>query len=434
MRHLLEVLPGADLPDPARESDAPGVQLTFPDDDDLLRPATEEELLGTTSRGALSHAAPSVLGKHLVWTFGPIHRALPFPLALRVELDGDRLSAVDPECGFLHQGLEKRAELEPFAFGFQLMEQLSPRRPVGHQLAYALLVERAFGWVGRCTRATQLWRLVALEALRITEHLVLLAHPALAPNDRGLADGVRQHAANAADALDALCAGGIFAAAGGLLRAPSDADAAPLRALMTPLHALVHALRSRRTTLTSDVEALDGHLAGKGTLDRPTAVACGISGPALRACGLPDDARVQSPAFAYDSFVLQPATAQGGCVRARLRVRVDELQSALILLEQAFKALASASHDVTPPHEVQAVWTAGAPHTGVARAVVELPSGELSLALAFVAGALRPSRLRIRGPSAALVAALPNLLVGNRIDDVAPVLASLGLNGAELDR
>jgi len=429
VRHLLDVLPGAVLPDPVAESAAPGAPIAPPDDDDLLRPAIEEELFHVGARGSLVGNQPATLAKHLVWTFGPVHRALPFPIQIRVELDGDRLVTVDPEVGFLHQGLEKAFEQVSWQRGFEIAARLHPLRPLGHELAWALAVERLCGVAERVPRRAQLWRTVGLELLRIAEHTQLLATPAIAPASRVARRALVDAARSAGGLLDGLTRAGPFAAFGGLAQPIHDDEAdrieRELPRAIAPLRALKAAL--------DDQPALDAHLEGLGRITRAQALAVGVTGPALRACDVADDVRAHESAFAYGELPFTPVVLEGADARARARVRLHEAIASADLVHAALGRLASA------PPETRLDAADVVPRAGTAVASLEVPSGELVVVAVASAGdddaaRERPRRARMRGPSSALVAALPDFLVGDRIDDVVPVLIGLGLVGTEIDR
>ncbi len=422
MRQILEVLPGALLPDPVAESDAPGAPLSPPDDDDLLRPAIEEELFRVGARGTLVGASTTTLAKHLVWTFGPVHRAMPFPLQVRVELDGDRLVTVDPEVGFLHQGLEKAAEGMAWADVFEVLARVNPLSPVGHELAWALVVERLHGVDENVPRRAQLWRVVALELSRMAEHLRLLSTPPLSPATSRARRTLLESARTMRGLLDGVLTGDAFRAFGGLLRPIHDDEAARIQRELPRLLSSVREVAQA----VEETPALDAHLEGLGRISRTEAADLGLTGPALRACGVGDDLRKHEPVFAYDDVPVVPVVVDGGCTRARARVRLRETIAAGELCALALTKLASA------PAETRLELPA-APPAGMATASLELPSGELSILVAADGGP-RPSRVRIRGPSAALAAALDEILVGDRIDDVIPVITGLGLVGTEIDR
>lgn len=424
MRQILEVLPGALLPDPVAESAAPGAPLQPPDDDDLLRPAIEEELFRVGTRGSLVSASTTALAKHLVWTFGPVHRALPFPLQLRVELDGDRLVTVDPEVGFLHQGLEKAAEGIGWLDGFDVMARVHPMSPVGHELAWALVVERLLGIAAAVPPRAQLWRVVAVELARIAEHLRVLATPPLSPAAVEARRAIVEVGRTAAGLLDGLRVAEPFRAVGGLARPIHDDEAVRVR---KELPRMLEQLRNVKAMVEAS-PALDLHLEGLGRISRGQALGLGLTGPALRACGVADDLRVHEPAFAWAELAHEPVVVEGGCTRARARVRLLESIASAELVERALARLAEVPADVRL--EVDRPLR---PPAGHATASLELPAGELTI-FVLSDGGERPARVRVRGPSSALAAALPELLVGDRIDDVIPVVSSLGLIGTEVDR
>jgi NADH:ubiquinone oxidoreductase subunit D len=422
MRQILDVLPGALLPDPIAESESPGAPLSPPDDDDLLRPAIEEELFRVGAGGTLVGAQTTTLAKHLVWSFGPVHRALPFPILLRVELDGDRLVTVDPEIGFLHQGLEKAGEGASWGDGFEVLSRMSPLSPLGHELAWALVVERLCDIEMQVPARAQLWRTIALELSRIAEHLRVLAAPALALSPRrNLVDAAR----NARGLVDGLAAGDAFRAIGGLRRAIHSDEG---KRIGGELRHLIAGVREVKAAVDKD-PGLDAHLEGLGRLGRFAALSLGVTGPALRACGVADDVRIHEPSFAGRDITPAVVFVDGGDARARARVRLNETIAAADVVERALQRLSQAPPDVAmAPGAVP-----DAPPAGRASASLELPNGELNVVVVSDGGP-RPVRVRMRGASSALAAALPEILVGDRIDDVIPVLSGLDIIGTELDR
>lgn len=422
MRQILEFLPGALLPDPEAESAAPGAPLAPPDDDDLLRPSIEEDLFRVGARGSLVGTSTTALAKHLVWTFGPVHRALPFPLQLRVELDGDRLVTVDPEIGFLHQGLEKAAEQLPWRGLFDVLARAHPLNPIGHELCGALVLERMHGVADDVPLRAQVWRVIALELSRIAEHLRVIGEPPLPPARDDARRAVATVARRARGLLDGLLTGDRFRCVGGLLADIHDDEAARIERELPMIAEPLAEVKAH----VDESPALDAHLEGLGRIRRAQAISLGLTGPALRACGVPDDLRAHEPSFAYEELAPVVVVADGGCARARARVRLHEAIASAALVGRALKLLATTSADVR-------ISVPDVPPAGHGTASIELPSGELAVT-AVSDGGERPVRVRIHGPSSALAAALPEILVGDRIDDVIPVLTGLGLVGAELDR
>jgi NADH-quinone oxidoreductase subunit D len=421
MRHLLEFLPGAQLPDPVRESEAPGAPLIPPDDDDLVRPNAEDALFVTREKGSLAGREPGALAKHLVRTFGPIHPALPFPIALRVEIDGDRLVTVDPEVGFLHQGLERAAELVGFERVLDVVARASPLAPLPLVIATSLAIERLAGVSSRVPRRAVLWRTAALEVGRIAEHLRVVSSPALAVASRRHARALADAAREMGGLFDAVVAGETFAHLGGLSRALDGDEAARL------LVALPRAADAARSALEllAEEPSRDAHLAGVARLTAQGALSFGLSGPALRACGVQDDARSNDEGLLQRAFGLRVCTETSGCARARVRVRLAEVEVSASIAARALEALADAAPEIAV--------AVGMPPPGVASAAVEAHHGEVLVTIASD-GTQQLRRVRMRTPSAALASALRVSLVGVRIDDVVAAIASFGIVGTEVDR
>ena len=133
MRSFLSSLPNADLPDVAAEADLSPVPTRAPDDDDFIRPAEEDELLHIAGQ---SHAAgrPTALAKYLIWTFGPDHPALPYPLQLRTEIEDDALIT-----------LRRRGGLAAPRPGEATRDREPKRRPRPHRAFEPALSHRAAG-------------------------------------------------------------------------------------------------------------------------------------------------------------------------------------------------------------------------------------------------------------------------------------------------
>lgn len=433
MRSLIESLPGHALPDVEHEAERQSLPLLPPDDDDLIRPAAEEELTHIGETGGLSGSRNLSLAKHLLWTFGPDHRALPFLLQLRVEVEDDRLVSADAEIGWLHQGLEKALEASTFEDSVGMMERLHPPNAVGHQLAWILATERACGVADDVPRRAQLWRIVMAELSRIAEHLRVLGGLVLLHAGRR-AQRVFLDAERRVGTLLEIAAfadGDFRGCVGGLSADVPEGFAATLRKeLPVGLHA-VHAVQQQQQRMPGVIDALRG----LGRVDAEAAIAHGFTGPALRACGVEDDVRLQDPYFAYGEFAPRVPSHVYGDARSRFRQRLDEALASSALLLRTLATFEDTEGAVCVPADALPRDAEGrlTPPAGRTSASVELPTGEFTILLDTEGGA-HPRRARLRTPSFPLCAALSRLLVGARLDEVIPILQSLGMAGAEIDR
>jgi Ni,Fe-hydrogenase III large subunit len=102
---------------------------------------------------------------------------------------------------------------------------------------------------------------------------------------------------------------------------------------------------------------------------REQAVHWGGVGPTLRATGVPWDDRLRAPVVPYNDLFLPIATESEGDALGRVLVRVQEIRSSFLLLEQMLERWPKSPADPVPPANPIA------PHRGIGR--VESPSGDL---------------------------------------------------------
>jgi NADH-quinone oxidoreductase subunit D len=200
-----------------------------------------------------------------------------------------------------------------------------------------------------------------------------------------------------------------------------DADeAAHGFAELTQIEAVVQAFQDD----LEDRPKLDAHLEGVGVLTAGDVTTFSLSGPAARACGVADDVRSHDPSIAAAGLPFAVRTAQSGCARARMRVRLAEcLVSAAMV--RASLALAAAA----PPESRRTL----APLTsGCITAALEAPHGEVTVTVASDGQKL--SRVRIKTASFNLVWSLSRALVGDRVEDLVTAVSSFGIVGTEVDR
>jgi NADH-quinone oxidoreductase subunit D len=80
-------------------------------------------------------------------------------------------------------------------------------------------------------------------------------------------------------------------------------------------------------------------LVDTGVLDLPACVALGITGPVLRAAGLPWDLRKEMPYLGYETFEFEVPTETGGDNYSRYLVRMREMRESLNIVEQCIDRL-----------------------------------------------------------------------------------------------
>lgn len=404
MRTILEALPGALFPDLQKETDDPGVESNLLDDD-LVRPAAEDELPRHAQRGR-----KSPLARHLVHTVDPLDRNLPVTFDLRLSLEGARVTDVTIDAGFTHQALERRARGQRIGGAgedllevFRLVSRIDPG--IVAVCAVAVALERGAGIAP--TPATTAERQIALDLATIAESARVLAQPSLGHDVRD----ARAAARAAAALLDGLCAGDVFCSPFRLRRAIAAEERAAILSRLTEVET-----PWRRVRPQQDFD----HLQGVGTLNAATARSLGVQGPALRATGAVDD----TPTIDLEAA---PPTASIDCVGdtlARLCVRYDDGTEALRRLRDRLQKPVS--------HDDKGDAAAPAVKDGITTGLVRGPSGTTAVLLSIADG--KVERLRVRPPDLALVAALPRALVDVPLEDLAAVIASFGIQVSAVDR
>lgn len=176
-----------------------------------------------------------------------------------------------------------------------------------------------------------------------------------------------------------------------------------------------------------DDSEIRAHLIGRAKVDRNTAISLGLTGIMLRATGLADDLRAEDESLPYHLLNFVPQTRTESDAYARFLLRFAEIEMSMTLIQRAKRLRDEQPADSTIPTPFIAT------SSPFAFAYIEAPEGELVVSLwAAKEGAMQ--RVRIKTPSFALASAIPTLLLGADIDDVALILASLGVDWVELDR
>jgi NADH:ubiquinone oxidoreductase subunit D len=195
---------------------------------------------------------------------------------------------------------------------------------------------------------------------------------------------------------------------------------------------------------------------GINTISRADAISYGLTGPLLRACGVPYDLRKARPYLGYEKYEFELVTEQEGDVWARYRVRVRELYESFKIVEQAIDNLPEGDINVMAPEVVIPHKTpTNAPDGGMEGLIyhfknymyghgvqpapgevyfgTEAPNGELGYYLVSD-GTQKPWRWRVRPPSFYNYQAFPEMCRGGTISDVVSGLSSLNIIAGELDR
>ncbi len=384
----------------------------------------------------------------LALNMGPSHPAMHGIVRLLVTLEGERVVSADPEIGYLHRGFEKTCENVTWNQCIPYTDRLNYVSPFINNAGFALAVEKLLGVEppARC----QYIRVLMSEVSRVTDHLTCIGASAM---ELG-AFTVYFYLINAREAMyrlgDLACGARVtpaYARVGGLANDLPPGFAAEAAAAFK---AVRENLADADRLLTRN-RIFHDRLRGTGTLTKEDAVAMSVTGPALRAAGMPFDVRKASPYLVYDRFDFDVPVGSNGDNYDRYLVRMEEIRQSLRIAEQALAQLPGGpvNHPsyavILPPKaETHGCIEALMAHFKLTVDGVKPPAGEVYQAVEGANGELgfylvsdgtgRPWRVRVRPPSLPLTAALPAMVKGGYIADVVATFGQINMIGGELER
>ena len=335
---------------------------------------------------------------------GPIHAGTIEPGHFRFATVGEQALQLEIRLGYVHRGVQVLAMGRDAAGLLRLAARVSGDSAVAHAWAAAMALERATG-IEVPPRVLAL-RGLLLERERVANHLGDAGGIA---NDVGFSFAHMQFSAlrerwqrRSAELFghrllfDTLIVGGVR----------GDLTHAGIAALLADHRELRDAL-APLTDIVLDHPSLDDRLIGTGVLRAEDARALGCLGYVGRASGQDLDLRRDAPHAPYDTLAVRVPVYTQGDVAARLRVRLDEIQVSLELMDALLMRL--------PAGPVLTTWQPPA-GGGAGLGMVEGWRGE-TLAWVRLDAAGRVVCYAPRDPSACNWPALERLLPGNIIPD-----------------
>lgn len=319
---------------------------------------------------------------------GPVHAGIIEPGHFRFTANGETIVRLEQRLGYTHKGIEGLMAGADLGRAAKLAGRLSGDSTVACALAFAQAVEAALG-IEVPPRAVWLRALLA-ELERLANHLGDIgaicndAAFAMLHAHCGILRELVLRAAHSAFGhrlmMDLIIPGGLA----------TDMAAAGAE----PLHALLRASGSRFPTLMElydSTDSLQDRTVGTGLVTPALAQQFAAGGYVGRASGRRFDAR-RWPGYApYGELEFEVPLRMEGDVDARLRIRAQEVEQSLSLVEQILRRLPTgptcASLDTTGP---------GAPREGAA--LVEGFRGDL-LAWVRIGADGKVARCHLRDPS-----------------------------------
>jgi NADH-quinone oxidoreductase subunit D len=387
--------------------------------------------------------------KTMVLNMGPQHPSTHGVLRILLELDGETVVKAVPDVGYLHTGIEKSCEDKTYSQVITLTDRIDYLSPLGNNLVYCLAVEKLLGL--EAPKRAQYIRVLMVELQRISSHLVWLGTHAI---DLGAMSVFlycfreREEILKIFEMFSGQRMMTSYIRIGGLALEPP----AGWRPAVERFLKMMPSRIDEYETLLTENRIWMGRTKGVGYISAEDAVALSMTGPTLRAAGIPYDNRKFFPYSSYEEFDFDVPTRTDSDCFGRYMIRVAEMRESLKIIRQALDKISdegpikAEAPGIVPPQrekmktEMEAliyhfkIFTEGfSPAPGEAFATIESPRGELGCFIASD-GSPKPLRVHFRAPSYINLQALPKLIEGQLIADVIACIGTIDIVLGETDR
>jgi len=393
--------------------------------------------------------------ERLVVNMGPQHPSTHGVLRLVLEIEGETVTDARAVIGYLHTGIEKNCEFRTWTQAVTFLTRCDYVAPFSNEAVYCMTVEKLLG-IEVPSRAV-LIRMLLLEINRISSHWVWLATGgmeigALTAMTNGFR--AREKCLDIFEAITGLRMNHAFIRPGGVANDLPDGMIERIREFV----------KDQRTEFKGVDKLLRGQtiwvnrLKDVGWIGVEGCLALGITGPLLRAAGLPWDLRKTMPYMGYETFDFDVPTDDRGDCWSRFVVRTAEMWESLKIVEQILDRLEPGpvmhedpkigwpaklslgpdgmGNSLEHVHKIMGTSMEALIHhfklvtegfrvpPGQAYVAIESPKGELGCH-AVSDGGTRPYRVHLREPSFINLQATAALTVGGMLADCVASVASI---------
>jgi len=267
---------------------------------------------------------------------GPSHPATHGTVKMVLDLDGERVIKADVQVGYLHRGFEKECETGYYYQNIPYTDRLNYSSPMLNNVGYCLAVEKLMDL--RTPPRCDFIRVIAGEISRMSDHYLCIGAMALEIAAMTPFLYVIEARELMCDLLDALCGARVttnYIRIGGVLAdLPEGFDSFANGRLESSLRLLDDADK-----LLTENPVFRERLEGTGHLAPEALIAHGVTGPLLRAGGVPYDVRRVQPYLVYGELDFDVPVGQRSDNYDRYLVRLEELRQSRRMIAQCFEKI-----------------------------------------------------------------------------------------------
>ena len=390
---------------------------------------------------------PTEASDKFILNLGPSHPAMHGILKNVVELDGERIVALNSEIGFCHRSFEKLAESYSYNQVITITDRMNYISSPANNVAWVLAVEHMMGIV--VPKRVQYVRVIFLELSRIMDHLVSMG---ILGVDLGAYTGFlyffqqREKIYKVIENMTGARLTTTFGRVGGLER---DLPKSFKKDIYEFLDGFPAILSDFHKLLTRNRIFMD-RTRGVSKISAEKALSYGFTGPNLRATGYEWDVRKVYPYSSYEEFDFEIPVGADGDVYDRYLVRMEEMAQSMKIVKQAIDNLPEGPYRADAPKVVlplkrdvysnmeamithfKIIMHGIEPPVGEFYSSIESPNGELGVYIVSD-GTSNPYRVHWRRPCFYFYNSICELIEGGLIADAVACISSINVIAGELD-
>jgi NADH-quinone oxidoreductase subunit D len=278
--------------------------------------------------------------ERLVVNMGPQHPSTHGVLRLILTLNGETVTELRPVIGYLHTGIEKNMEFRTWTQGVTFITRADYLAPIFNETVYCLAVERLLGIEREIPERANVLRVLMMELNRISSHMT-------AVGSFGLEIGAstvflygmreREKVLDLFELISGLRMNHAYVRPGGVSQDLPRGALEALREFLDVMPPLIDEIRA----LFDAAPIYLARTKNVAYLDLPGCMTFGVTGPMLRATGLPWDLRKSQPYCGYETYEFDVPTQTTSDAYGRYLVRMDEMEESLKIIAQCVDRLAA---------------------------------------------------------------------------------------------
>ncbi|MCI7551620.1 MAG: NADH-quinone oxidoreductase subunit D [Actinomycetaceae bacterium] len=276
--------------------------------------------------------------EHIVVNLGPVHPATHGVLRVQFELDGETVKEVRAATGFLHTGIEKNMEYRTWTQGVAYVTRMDYVAPIFQEVGYCLAVEKLLGITDQIPQRASAIRVLLMELGRINSHAIAIGSGG---NELGatsmmtLGFRAREEILKIYESITGLRMNHEFIRPGGVLE---DLSAEQIQEIRDRLPLIRLTLQEMEDMTMANPMFKLRHI---DVADQPLSsmMALSMTGPGVRAAGLPWDLRKTQPYCGYEKYEFDIPVGEKADAYNRVKVRFAECYESIRIAYQVLNEL-----------------------------------------------------------------------------------------------